>query len=123
MCLQRLPYMRLKNFLIIVRPDRLQMLLDLTVIPTNMLRVPSITPAIMIRERCLEPFKRHICTAHDRLTHVVKAVYHMPMMVLRQLGVARQPGVDLNYSIQAVQLVGHAGSEDRLVLVPNNRSW
>jgi hypothetical protein len=85
-----------------------------------MLAIPAITPAIVIGEGRLQPFERDISTAHDSLTHVVEAVDHVPVVVLRQGNVALQPRVDLDDGVQAVQLVRHAGGEDGLVLVPHN---
>ena len=89
-------------------------------IPLTMLRVPSVRPSVVVRERRLEPLEGRVGRAHDGLPQVGEAVDHVPVVILRQGNVALQPGVDLDDGVQAVQLVRHAGGEDGLVLVPHD---
>lgn len=114
---QRAP---LKDLLIVIRPNLLQMRLDLRVVAAHMLTIPSITSAIVIREGSLQALQRQICAAHDRLPHVVEAVNHVPVVILRQLDVALQARVHFDDGVQAVQLVRHGCCEDGLVLVPDD---
>ncbi len=60
-----------------------------------MLRIPAIAPAIIIRKRRLVPFQRDIRAAHDGLPHVVEAVDHVPVVVVRDGVVGFQTGVGL----------------------------
>lgn len=80
-----------------------------------MLTIPSITTAIMIRKCRLEAFQRHVRAAHNCLTHVIKAVDHVPVVVLFELVAGCHAAVDGNDGVQAVKLVRHGGSEDGIV--------
>ena len=60
------------------------MLPHLAIIPTDVLTIPSIAPAVVIRECCLQPLQAHVRRTHDGLAHVVEAVNHVPMVVLWQ---------------------------------------
>lgn len=77
-----------------------------------MLTIPPIAPAIMVRKRRLEAFKRHICAAQNRLAHVIEAMDHVPVVVVFKRVVGREAGVDGDDGVQAVQLVRHGGCED-----------
>lgn len=85
-----------------------------------MLTVPPITPAIMIRKRRLQPLERQIRTTHNRLAHIIKAMNHMPVMILRQLNRTLQAAVHFDHRVQTVQLVRHGCREDSFVLVPDD---
>ena len=115
-----LHHARLEDLLIIIRPHLLQMGLDLRVISAYMLAIPPVTSTIVVRKGRLQSLQCQIGRAHNCLPHVVKAVNHMPVVILRQLNIALETRVNFDNSIQAVQLVRHGGSEDRLVLVPDD---
>jgi hypothetical protein len=102
----------LKNLLIIIRPNTLQPLPHRLRILAYMLTIPPITTSIVIRERRFQAFKRHICAAHDRLAHIVKAVNHMPVVIFFELVAGRQAAVNGGDGVEAVQLVRHGCGED-----------
>jgi hypothetical protein len=110
----------LEDLLIIIRPNVLQMRFDLRIVTADMLTIPPITSSIMVREGSLQPLQRQIRRAHDSLPHVIKAVDHMPVVVLRQLGITLKTGVHFDHGKQAMQLVRHGGREDSPVLIPHD---
>jgi len=61
------------------------------------------------------PFERNVCAAHDGLPHVVEAVDHVPVVVVRDGVVGFEARVGLHDGEEAVELVGHGGGEDGLV--------
>lgn len=80
------------------------------------------------------PLERNIGRTHDGLAHVVEAMNHMPVMVVRKSDVCLEAGVGLDYgelevvstgighmdlklgvTYETVQLMRHGGGEDRLV--------
>lgn len=48
-----------------------------------MLGIPTIRTPIMIGEGSFEPLQGHIRTAHDSLPHVIEAMDHVPVVVIR----------------------------------------
>jgi hypothetical protein len=93
---QRLSYHRhhLKNLLIIVGPNTLQPPPHRLRIFTHMLTIPPITPTIVIRKRRFQTFKRHICTTHNGLPHVIEAVDHVPVIIFFEFVARGEAGVD-----------------------------
>lgn len=106
---------RLVDELIVISPDTLQITLDLAVILADVLRIPPIAAAVLVREGRLMSLQGDIGAAHDRLPHIIKAVDHMPVMVTWQRDVGLETGVGLHNGEETVQLVGHGGGEDGLV--------
>lgn len=72
-----------------------------------MLRVPAIGSSVVIWECRFQAFERHVCRAHDSLTHVIKAMNHMPVMVFWQRRIGFKTGVCLNNCKKAMQLMRH----------------
>ncbi len=60
-----------------------------------MLGIPTIGPAIVVRERRLQALEGHVGAAHDGLPHVVEAVDHVPVVVVWDLVAGRQARVCL----------------------------
>jgi hypothetical protein len=73
----------------------------------TMLGIPAIGASVVIWKCRLQTFERHVCRAHDGLAHVVKAVDHVPVVVVWNSDVRLQTRVGLDDSVEAMQLVGH----------------
>lgn len=74
--------------------------------------IPAITPTIVVRKRRLQALEAHIRRTHDGLPEIVKAVDHVPVVVVLEHVARRHAAVDGDNGVQAVQLVRHAGGED-----------
>jgi hypothetical protein len=66
----------------------------------------------MIRKRSLQPLQAHIRTAQNGLPHIIKAMNHMPVMVLFQLVIGLECRVGLHDGKETVQLVRHGCRKD-----------
>jgi hypothetical protein len=133
------------NLLIIIRPHTFQIINDLSIISANyahrvskcshhskpysknskkltMFRIPPITPPIVIRKRSLQPLQRHVSRAHNSLSHIIKTMNHMPMMILRQTRIRSQARVCLHDGEETMQLMRHGSREDGLV-GPDDWCW
>lgn len=76
--------------LVIVRPDALEICLDLIVVLAHMRGIPAVTPGVIIRERGSLALECRVGGAQHGLSHVGDAVDHVPMVVLGDLMTGRQ---------------------------------
>ena len=80
-----------------------------------MLGIPSIRSAIVVGECGFEAFERQIRIAKDGLTQIVKAMNHVPMMVVRNAMVRLQTRISLHDRKEAMDLMCDRGCEDCLL--------